>query len=179
MVSFSLSIAFSYGSLIAVGHLVAHVGEALFALVNHLTQHLFLTSTASFFFLSSAANFSASLTARSMSSLDILVEEVMVICCSLPVPLSVADTFTIPFASISNVTSICGTPRGAGVIPSRMKLSECGVSGCHIAFALEHVNFNGGLTVSRSGVNLALLYRNCGVSVDDTVEYAAESFNTE
>ena len=45
--------------------------------------------------------------------------------------------------------------------------------------ALEHVNFNGGLTVSCSGVNLALLYRNCGVSVDDTVEYAAESFNTE
>ena len=40
-------------------------------------------------------------------------------CCSLPVPRSLADTFTIPFASISNVTSICGTPRRAGGIPSR------------------------------------------------------------
>ena len=29
-----------------------------------------------------------------------------VICCSLPVPKSLADTFTIPLASISNVTSI-------------------------------------------------------------------------
>ena len=37
--------------------------------------------------------------------------------CSLPVPLSFADTLTIPFASISNVTSICGIPRGAGGIP--------------------------------------------------------------
>ena len=40
-------------------------------------------------------------------------------CCSLPVPRSFADTFTIPFASISNVTSICGTPLLAGGIPSR------------------------------------------------------------
>ena len=30
-----------------------------------------------------------------------------------------ADTFTIPFASISKVTSICGTPLLAGRIPSR------------------------------------------------------------
>ncbi len=44
----------------------------------------------------------------------------MVICCSLPVPRSFADTFTIPLASISKVTSICGTPRGAGAIPSSL-----------------------------------------------------------
>ena len=41
-----------------------------------------------------------------MSSLDMLVEEVMVMCCSLPVPRSFAETFTMPFASISKVTSI-------------------------------------------------------------------------
>ena len=41
-------------------------------------------------------------------------------CCSFPVPRSFADTFTIPFASISNVTSICGIPRGAGGIPSSL-----------------------------------------------------------
>ncbi len=43
----------------------------------------------------------------------------MVIFVSLAVPLSFAETFRIPFASMSNVTSICGTPRGAGGIPSR------------------------------------------------------------
>jgi len=36
------------------------------------------------------------------------------------VPLSWADTFKMPLASISKVTSICGTPRGDGGIPSRL-----------------------------------------------------------
>ena len=40
----------------------------------------------------------------------------MVIFCSLPVPLSIAPTETMPLASISKVTSICGKPRGAGGI---------------------------------------------------------------
>ena len=40
--------------------------------------------------------------------------------CSLPVALSLADTFKIPLASISNVTSIWGTPRRAGAIPDRL-----------------------------------------------------------
>ena len=44
--------------------------------------------------------------------------------CSLPVPLSLAVTCRIPFASISKVTSTCGTPRGAGGIPSRYETSE-------------------------------------------------------
>ena len=48
-------------------------------------------------------------------------ELVIVIFCSLPVPRSFADTFMMPFASMSNVTSTCGTPRGAGAIPSSAK----------------------------------------------------------
>ena len=40
----------------------------------------------------------------------------------MPVDLSTADTFNIPFASISNVTSICGTPLGAGGIPDSSNL---------------------------------------------------------
>ena len=48
-----------------------------------------------------------------------LEPEVMVMCCSLPVPRSFADTLTIPFASISKVTSILGIPLLAGGIPSR------------------------------------------------------------
>ena len=35
-----------------------------------------------------------------------------------------AETFTIPLASMSKVTSICGTPRGAGAIPSRWKVPK-------------------------------------------------------
>ena len=40
------------------------------------------------------------------------------LCCSLPVPLSLADTLTMPLASMSKVTSTWGTPRGAGGIPT-------------------------------------------------------------
>jgi len=50
-------------------------------------------------------NFSASSTIFSISSLDsLLLSLVMVIFVSLPVDLSKALTFKIPFASISNVT---------------------------------------------------------------------------
>lgn len=38
---------------------------------------------------------------------------------SFPVALSLAETWTIPLASISNVTSIYGTPLGAGGIPDK------------------------------------------------------------
>ena len=41
--------------------------------------------------------------------------------CSLPVPRSLAETFMMPLASMSKVTSICGTPRGAGGMPTRWK----------------------------------------------------------
>ena len=44
----------------------------------------------------------------------------MVIVSSLPVELSIADTFKIPLASISNVTSIVASPRGMGGIPQRL-----------------------------------------------------------
>jgi len=44
----------------------------------------------------------------------------MVIFCSLFVALSFALTFRMPFASMSNATSTCGVPRGAGGIPSSL-----------------------------------------------------------
>ena len=43
----------------------------------------------------------------------------MVIFCSLPVAMSFAATLTMPLASMSNATSTCGTPRGAGGSPTR------------------------------------------------------------
>lgn len=46
------------------------------------------------------------------------VEGWHLLCCSRPVPLSLADTWTMPLASMSKVTSIWGTPRGAGGIPT-------------------------------------------------------------
>mmetsp|Transcript_28988 Transcript_28988/g.35231 ORF Transcript_28988/g.35231 Transcript_28988/m.35231 type:complete len:299 (+) Transcript_28988:550-1446(+) len=82
----------------------------------------FLTSTASLFFWSSAAFASASSTILSTSSEDRVDAPVILMSCCLPVPLSVAVTDRIPLASMSNFTSICGTPRAAGGIPSRRKL---------------------------------------------------------
>mmetsp|Transcript_8059 Transcript_8059/g.18960 ORF Transcript_8059/g.18960 Transcript_8059/m.18960 type:complete len:277 (-) Transcript_8059:965-1795(-) len=46
----------------------------------------------------------------------------MVMVCSLPVPLSLAETLRMPLASMSKVTSICGTPLGAGGTPSSLKV---------------------------------------------------------
>ena len=45
----------------------------------------------------------------------------MVIACALPVSRSLAETFTMPLASMENVTSICGTPRGARRMPVSWK----------------------------------------------------------
>ena len=64
--------------------------------------------------LSCSACASASLTMRSMSSLEREVPPVMVMDCSSPVPLSFAETCTMPLASMSKVTSICGHAAGCG-----------------------------------------------------------------
>ncbi|AIB13213.1 hypothetical protein ABAZ39_14720 (plasmid) [Azospirillum argentinense] len=76
-------------------------------------------STNSRRFRSSSACASASLTILWMSASDRPPEAWMRICCSLPVALSFAVTLTMPLASMSKVTSICGTPRGAGGMPTR------------------------------------------------------------
>ena len=48
----------------------------------------------------------------------------MVTFCSLLVALSLAATLRMPLASMSKVTSICGTPRGAGGMPSSRKVAS-------------------------------------------------------
>jgi hypothetical protein len=74
--------------------------------------------TSSSFLLSSAAFSSASFTICWISSSDRPELALMVILFSLPVPLSLALTCRMPLASMSKVTSICGTPRGrAGCLP--------------------------------------------------------------
>jgi hypothetical protein len=66
---------------------------------------------------SSSACASASFIIRLISSSVSPELALIVILFSLPVALSFADTCRMPFASMSNVTSICGIPRGAGGIP--------------------------------------------------------------
>jgi len=47
-------------------------------------------------------------------------------------------TWRMPLASMSKVTSICGTPRGAGGMPASWKRPACGCRR-HLALALQHV----------------------------------------
>ena len=62
---------------------------------------------------------------RSISPLESLpVSLVMVIAFVFPVLWSLAETFTIPLASMSKETSILGTPRGAGGIPVSSNLPK-------------------------------------------------------
>ncbi|KAF5213678.1 hypothetical protein ECC02_013781 [Trypanosoma cruzi] len=70
--------------------------------------------------LSCASYLAASDTMRSMSALlRRPLSFVMTIWLRLPVPFASADTFRMPLASRSKVTSIWGTPRGAGGMPDR------------------------------------------------------------
>jgi len=84
-----------------------------------------LASIFSFATLSYSANSSASFNIFSISSLDNLpLSFVITIFSDFPVPLSYADTYKIPLASISKVTSIYGTPLGAGGIFVRSNLPK-------------------------------------------------------
>ena len=105
-------------SLTSCGKLAPCSLKFLSALYTNVSAS-FRISIISFLFLSSSACASASRTICSMSESDKPPEDWMVTFCSLPVALSLALTLTMPFASMSNVTSICGTPRGAGGIPTR------------------------------------------------------------
>ena len=122
---------------------------------------------------------SASRTIRSTSSLERLVDAVIVICCSLPVPRSLAETFTMPLASMSNVTSTCGTPRGAAGMPFEPEAPERLVVGRHLALALEHVDVDRGLTVFGRREDLRLARRDRRVALDQLRRDAAEGFETQ
>mmetsp|Transcript_27246 Transcript_27246/g.83987 ORF Transcript_27246/g.83987 Transcript_27246/m.83987 type:complete len:250 (+) Transcript_27246:136-885(+) len=111
-------IVFSISSLSSADSLSAtpfSSSSSVFFMLYRYDSRPFRASMRSLTFLSSSAYSSASRTMRSMSSSDSRpFSAVIVIFSALPVPLSSADTCRMPFASISNVTSICGTPRGAG-----------------------------------------------------------------
>ena len=75
----------------------------------------------------------------------------------------------MPFASMSKVTSTCGTPRGAGGMPIEVELAEQLVVRRHLALALEDPDGHRGLVVFRGREDLALLGRDRGVAVDQRV----------
>src|SRR6188508_2821679 len=85
--------------------------------------------------------------------------------CSLPVALSLAETCTMPLASISKVTSICGTRRRRRNA-EKIELSQHLVVGRHFAFALEHADGHGILAVFGGRERLALLGRDRRVAIN-------------
>ena len=103
----------------------------------------------------------------------------MVICCCLPVPRSFAETFTMPLASMSNVTSIWGTPRRAAGDAGELEAAEGLVVVGHLALALQNVNLNGGLVVGRRGVHLGLAGRDGGVTLDHLGHNTAHGLNAQ
>merc|ERR1712198_641761 len=129
----------------------------------------FLAEILSFCFSSSALNFSASLTMRSISSFDRRpLSLVMVILFCLPVDLSQADTLRIPLASMSNVTSIWGTPLGAGGIPVRSNLPSKWLS-----LVRARSPSYSRLVVRVGGEGLRLLGGDGGVPLDQGGHHAA------
>ena len=104
----------------------------------------------------------------------------MVTFCSLPVALSLALTLRMPLASMSKVTSICGTPRGAGGMPGRGG-SARGVrlSRGHLALALQHVDLHLRLAVRRGGEGLRLPGGDGGVALDELGHHAAQRLDAQ
>ena len=98
-------------------------------------------------------------TMRLISSSVRPLEALMTIFCSLPVALSFADTFRMPLASMSKVTSICGMPRGAGGMPSRLNWPSDLLSRRALTLALQHVDRHGALVVVRGREHLIRLGR--------------------
>ena len=103
----------------------------------------------------------------------------MVIDCSLPVPRSLADTWTMPLASMSKVTSICGTPRGAGAMPVSSKVPSGLLCWRDLALTLEHLDQHARLVVLGGREDLGALGRDGGVALDELGEQAALGLDAE
>lgn len=104
---------------------------------------------------------------RSISSLDSALPPEMVIFCSLPVPRSLAVTWTMPLASMSKVTSTCGTPRGAGAMPESLEGAERLVLLGDLALTLEDLDEDRRLVVLGRREDLGALGRDGRVALDE------------
>lgn len=119
--SFSLLSAASMGAFFSAG-ILSPYSFSCFSVWKTRLSAWFTLSTFSRAALSVDSLALASAFIFSTSSLLRPLPASIRIFCSFPVPLSFAVTCRIPLASMSKITSICGTPRGAGGIPSRLKV---------------------------------------------------------
>src|SRR6266487_4506694 len=129
------------------------------------------TSASSRRLRSSSAYSSASLTIFSMSSLGSADPPVICTDCCLPVPRSLADTFTMPLASMSKVTSTCAARRGRDA--GQLEHAELLVVGRDLTLALEDLDLHRRLVVLGGGEDLRALGRDRGVPLDQLGEDAA------
>ena len=77
----------------------------------------------------------------------------------------------MPSASMSNETSICGVPRGAGGMPTRSKLAQRFIFGGHLALALQHLDLDLGLVIGRRTERLGFFGGDGRVPVDKSSEH--------
>ena len=85
----------------------------------------------------------------------------------------------MPLASMSKVTSTCGTPRGAGGMPTRSNWPSILLSVRHRPLALEHPDGHRRLVVVGRGEGLAALGRDGGVALDQRGEHAAQGLDAQ
>ena len=107
------------------------------------------------------------------------LEAVIRMDCSLPVPRSLAETWTMPLASMSKVTSIWGMPRGAGGMPTSSNRPSVLLSAGHLPLALEHVDGHRSLVVGGRGEDLALPGGDGGVALDELGQDAAQGLDAQ
>ena len=80
---------------------------------------------------------------------------------------------------MSNVTSTCGMPRGAGGMPSRMNRPSVLLSVGEVALALEDVDLDLALVVGRGREHLRLRGRDRRVAVDEAGHDAAQGLDAQ
>ena len=85
----------------------------------------------------------------------------------------------MPLASMSKVTSICGTPRGAGAMPVSSKVPSGLLSLGDLALALEDLDQHGRLVVVGGREDLAALGRDGRVALDELGHQAALGLDAE
>ncbi len=79
----------------------------------------------------------------------------------------------MPLASMSKVTSICGTPRGAGGRSGQLEVAERLVLRPHLALALGDLDLDRRLVVVGGREDLGPLGRDRGVALDEVGHHAA------
>ena len=80
---------------------------------------------------------------------------------------------------MSKPTSICGTPRGAGGMPSRMKRPKRLVVAGHLALALQDVDLHLRLVVRGGREHLRLGRRDGRVALDELGHHAAQGLDAQ